>query len=106
VHFEVYADSGGHYRWRLKSSNGQTVAVSGESFESESNARRAAQNFKTSASGLPCEVYADSGGHYRWRLQANNNCNIGSSGESFDSRSNAVRACENVRGNAGGASGP
>ena len=25
--FHVYKDSGGHYRWRLKSSNGQTVAA-------------------------------------------------------------------------------
>jgi uncharacterized protein YegP (UPF0339 family) len=30
--FEIYEDSGGHYRWRLKSSNGQKVATSGESF--------------------------------------------------------------------------
>jgi uncharacterized protein YegP (UPF0339 family) len=37
--FEVYADTGGHYRWRLKASNGQTVASSGESFASKSNAK-------------------------------------------------------------------
>lgn len=49
--FEIYADTVGSYRWRLKSSNGQTVASSGESFDSRSNAKRAAENVKTNAGG-------------------------------------------------------
>ena len=47
--FVVYADSGGKYRWRLESSNGQTIAASGESFASKSNARDAAENVKVRA---------------------------------------------------------
>jgi uncharacterized protein YegP (UPF0339 family) len=47
--FEVYADAGGHYRWRLVSSNGQVVASSGESFASKANATRAAENVKANA---------------------------------------------------------
>jgi len=47
--FHIYADSAGNYRWRLVASNGQTVASSGESFDSKSNARRAAENVKASA---------------------------------------------------------
>lgn len=47
--FEIYADSGNNYRWRLKASNGQTVASSGESFDSQSNAKRAAENVKANA---------------------------------------------------------
>ena len=54
--FEVYADSGGKYRWRLKSSNGQTVASSGESFESERNATDAAENVKANAGSATVEV--------------------------------------------------
>lgn len=49
--FEVYADTGGNYRWRLKSSNGQVVASSGESFDSKSNAERAAENVRDNAGG-------------------------------------------------------
>jgi len=41
---EVYEDSGGKSRWRLKSSNGQTVATGGEAFGSQASARRAATN--------------------------------------------------------------
>jgi uncharacterized protein YegP (UPF0339 family) len=49
MRFEVYKDSGGSYRWRLIAANGQTVASSGESFASESNATRAAENVKQNA---------------------------------------------------------
>lgn len=47
--FEIYLDASGKYRWRLVSSNGQTVASSGESFDSKANARRAAENVRDSA---------------------------------------------------------
>jgi uncharacterized protein YegP (UPF0339 family) len=47
--FEVYADAGGKYRWRAKSSNGQTVATSGQTFSTQSNARRAALNIEAKA---------------------------------------------------------
>lgn len=47
--FEVYEDKGGKYRWRLKAANGQIVASSGESFDSKSNARQAAEAVKESA---------------------------------------------------------
>jgi len=53
--FEVYADSGGKYRWRLKAGNGQTVASSGESFESKSNATAAAENVKENAGNATVE---------------------------------------------------
>jgi uncharacterized protein YegP (UPF0339 family) len=47
--FEVYEDTGGSYRWRARSSNGQTVASSGEAFSSEQSAERAADNVRTGA---------------------------------------------------------
>jgi len=47
------------------------------------------------------EIYPDAGGSYRWRLVASNGKTVASSGESFASKANAVRAAENVRDNAG-----
>ncbi|MBO0767175.1 MAG: DUF1508 domain-containing protein [Solirubrobacterales bacterium] len=47
--FEIYPDKGGHYRWRLVSSNGQTTATSGEGFSSHANAKRAAEGVKEHA---------------------------------------------------------
>jgi uncharacterized protein YegP (UPF0339 family) len=49
------------------------------------------------------EIYADASGQYRWRLIAANGQNVASSGESFSSKANAIRAAENVRDNAGSA---
>jgi uncharacterized protein YegP (UPF0339 family) len=57
--FEIYDDYVGKPRWRLKASNGQTVATSGESFSSTSNATAAARNFKSGARTWHYEVYAD-----------------------------------------------
>jgi uncharacterized protein len=47
--FEIYADSAGKYRWRLKDGNSTIVASSGESFDSKSNAKRAAENVKSTS---------------------------------------------------------
>ncbi len=47
--FEVYPDKGGHYRWRLVSSNGQTTATSGEGFSSHASAKHAAESVKEHA---------------------------------------------------------
>lgn len=41
--FEVYEVRKGKYRWRLKAANGQIIAISDESFASESNAREAVE---------------------------------------------------------------
>jgi uncharacterized protein YegP (UPF0339 family) len=47
--FELYLDTGGNWRWRLLDGNSQKVASSGESFDSKSNAKRAAQIVKDTA---------------------------------------------------------
>lgn len=39
---QVYEDGGGKWRWRMVSTNGRKFAVSGESFASKYNAKRAA----------------------------------------------------------------
>ena len=70
------------------------------------DAKRAAEHFKVNATRWNYEVYADSGGNYRWRAKAGNGAIVASSGESFDSKSNAQRAADNVRDNGGSASGP
>ncbi|MEY2474044.1 MAG: hypothetical protein QOK28_3373 [Actinomycetota bacterium] len=53
--FEIYEDKAGEYRWRLKDDNNVKVATSGESFDSKSNARRAAQNVKDTAGNATIE---------------------------------------------------
>jgi uncharacterized protein YegP (UPF0339 family) len=52
---------------------------------------------------LKFEIFPDAGGSYRWRLIAANGQAIATSGESFASKANAIRAAENVRDGAGSA---
>jgi uncharacterized protein len=40
MRFEVYADAQGQYRWRLKSPNGQTLAVSADGYPNKASAVR------------------------------------------------------------------
>ena len=47
--FQIYADAAGKYRWRLKDGDGEKVASSGESFDTRSNAKRAAEIVKEMA---------------------------------------------------------
>jgi uncharacterized protein YegP (UPF0339 family) len=57
--FQFFTDRAGQWRWRLVSRNGRKIATSGEAFSSRANARRAAMNVKSVASGavLPADDY-------------------------------------------------
>lgn len=103
---EVYPDRAGRNRWRLKASNGQTVASSGEAFASKSNADRAAIGFKSGAAQASFEVYATESEKFTWKAKSGNGQTIGWASETFSSRSAAQAAADNVKKNAGGASGP
>ena len=56
--FEVYADAGGEWRWRLRHQNGNILADSGEGYASRSNARRAAERLRTMAPNASVQVLA------------------------------------------------
>lgn len=99
MNIEVYSDSGGKARWRLTSSNGQTIASAGESYANRSNAKRAAAAFKANAAKAEFEVYADSAGKHRWRAKARNGQIVATGGEAFGSQSSAKRAATNVQNN-------
>lgn len=47
--FQIYSDAAGKYRWRLKDADGDKVALSGDSFVNEAEAKRAAQLVKDTA---------------------------------------------------------
>lgn len=105
MQFEVLNDTAGKPWWRLKSGNGKLVAWSGETFSSHAKAKEMAQAFKVGAKTARYDVYKDNGGNYRWRAWRSSDI-VASSGESFDGEWEAKRAADNVRDNAGGATGP
>lgn len=103
MRFEVYEDTGGNYRWRLWSGSNK-VAASGESFYSKYNAERAATAFKSSAKTARYTV-TGSGSAWYWNAKVSSD-KVATGGESFVSEASARRSYENVRDNAGSATGP
>jgi len=47
--FEIYKDSAGKFRWRLKAPNGEIIASSGEGYESKDSCKNGIQSVKTNA---------------------------------------------------------
>lgn len=105
MYFSVGNNTAGNPSWWLYGDNHKTVAWAGETFYDLANARRACLAFKSGASMARFETYLDQGGEWRWRAWRSSD-KVASSGESFDSKWNADRAAENVKVNAGSASGP
>lgn len=53
--FELYKDSKGEYRWRLKSGNGQTIATGGEGYTSRAGAQNGIAAVKRDAPNAPVD---------------------------------------------------
>ncbi len=47
--FETYQDSSDQYRWRLKASNGQTIATGGEGYSSKASCLAGIESVKKNA---------------------------------------------------------
>ncbi|WEL18025.1 DUF1508 family protein [Halorhabdus sp. SVX81] len=123
--FELYEDTGGEWRWRLRHSNGNLIANGGEGYTRKHNAQKGIAGVRRDALGaelmliasedeLPAEdetfepveevesqaafeVYEDNAGEHRWRLRHDNGNILCDSSEGYDSRSNLTRAIDRVR---------
>lgn len=102
--FVVSNNQAGSPSWWLYAANNEMVAWAGETFASTSNASRAASAFKAGAKSARYDVYADTGGSWRWRAWRGSD-KVAASGESFSSRYSAEQAAHRVRDNAGSAGG-
>lgn len=49
--FEMYKDKAGEYRWRLKASNGQVIASSGEGYTTKASCQNGIDSVKKNAGG-------------------------------------------------------
>jgi uncharacterized protein len=47
--FEIYRDAKSEYRWRLKATNGQTIATSGEGYSSRQSCLNGIESVKSNA---------------------------------------------------------
>ncbi|CCQ34568.1 hypothetical protein HLRTI_001603 [Halorhabdus tiamatea SARL4B] len=123
--FELYEDTGGQWRWRLRHRNGNMIANGGEGYTRKHNAQKGIAGVRRDALGaellliesedqLPAaeetfepveevesqaafEVYEDNAGEHRFRLRHDNGNVLCDSGEGYDSRSNLTRAIDRLR---------
>lgn len=94
--FEVYKDSKGENRFRLKAPNNEIILAS-EGYSSKTNCLRGINSVKEN-SVVPerFEIYEDKAGKFRFRLKAVNQQVIGVS-ESYESKANAEKGVESVK---------
>ena len=94
--FEVYTDSAGEYRFRLKASNGQTVLAS-EGYKAKAGCMNGIESVKENTK-IPerFETYQDKAGKYRFRLKAANGQVIGT-GEAYETEASCAAGIESVK---------
>jgi len=105
VRFETFTDKAGGHRWRLVAANGEAIADSGEGYSSRSAledavervADLAPQADRLTMAAAVVEVHEDSSGEFRWRLRHRNGTILGTSGEGYTRRSDAVDAVNGVK---------
>jgi len=100
--FEIYTDKAGEYRFRLKSSNGQTILAS-EGYKAKSGCTNGIESVKKNAPNDSNYVRKDtSTGKYRFNLKSGNNQVIGTS-QSYETMLARGKGIESVKYNASGA---
>ncbi|NNE57337.1 MAG: DUF1508 domain-containing protein [Hellea sp.] len=91
--WEIYEDKRGEHRWRRRASNGNIVGAATEGYtkkaDCKANAERHGMNGNPKGLGKndKWELYKDKRGEYRWRRKATNGNIVGSSSESYSSKS-------------------
>ena len=122
--FELYEDSAGKYRWRLRHRNSNIIADSAQGYASRQKAMQGLRSVQSNAAGgavvffedatendtaeevpvVPApesdatfELFEDNAGEFRWRLRHDNGNILADSGEGYASKSNVRRALESVR---------
>ncbi|WP_239685591.1 YegP family protein [Halolamina pelagica] len=108
--FETYEDAADEHRWRLRASNGQLVADSGEGYSRKSGVDDAVERVRAYAPEADVlnvgfaafEVYEDNAGEFRWRLRHRNGQIVATGSEGYTERSKAENAVDRFKLNAPG----
>ncbi len=96
--FETYQDARKEHRWRLKSSNGQIIATSGQGYKDKRDCKSAIDRIKKdAATKLTFETYQDAMQQYRWRLKSTNGQNIATSGQGYKDKRDCANAIETIK---------
>jgi uncharacterized protein YegP (UPF0339 family) len=96
--FETYQDKSSGHRWRLKASNGQIIATSGQGYQDKRDCRNAIDRIKKdAATRLKFETYEDNAQQHRWRLKATNGQIIATSGQGYKDKRDCEHAIDVIK---------
>lgn len=97
--FEIYKDSAGEFRFRLKAANGQNILAS-EGYTAKANCENGIDSVKTNSPyDFQYERKETSAGKYMFNLKAMNHQVIGTS-QSYESSASRDKGIESVKTNA------
>ncbi|MHB1561494.1 MAG: YegP family protein [Isosphaeraceae bacterium] len=98
LRFETFQDRGMQYRWRLRSSNGQVIATSGQGYKDKRDRDSAIERIrKDAATKLKFESYEDNAKTYRWRLRSSNGQVIATSGQGYKDKRDCEHAIDAIK---------
>ena len=96
--FEIYQDQKEGHRWRLKATNGQIIATSGQGYKDKRDCKNAIDRIKKdAATKLKFETYQDKAQQYRWRLKATNGQVIAASGQGYKDKRDCEHAIDAIK---------
>jgi uncharacterized protein YegP (UPF0339 family) len=98
--FVLYKDKAAEFRWRLKASNGEILATSGDGYKSKASAKQAIESLQSHADDakrFTFEVYSDAKGEYRFRIVAKNGQKVGASSEGYKDKADAEKAVASIK---------
>ena len=97
--FEIYKDKAGEFRFRLKSSNGQTILAS-EGYKAKAGCTNGIESVKKNApNDANYERKETSSGKYRFNIKSTNSQVIGTS-QSYETAAARDNGIESVKNNA------
>jgi uncharacterized protein YegP (UPF0339 family) len=98
LQFEIYLDKAAEYRWRLKATNSQVIATSGQGYKDKRDCQSAIDRIKADAkSKLKFETYTDASDDTRWRLKATNGQIIATSGQGYKDKRDCEHAIDVIK---------
>jgi uncharacterized protein YegP (UPF0339 family) len=96
--FEIYQDKADEYRWRLKATNKQIIATSGQGYKDKRDCSSAIDRIKADAkTKLKFETYTDASDDTRWRLKATNGQIIATSGQGYKDKRDCEHAIDVIK---------
>jgi uncharacterized protein YegP (UPF0339 family) len=96
--FEIHKDNKMEFRWRLISSNGKTLATSGQGYKAKADCKNGVERIKKDAADkLKFEIYEDNAKQFRFRIVASNGQTIGSSSESYKVKADCEKAVDLIK---------